>query len=198
MSESNQVALTKNELRKTLEILLDEMPFTDIKIADVLQRSGVSRTTFYRHYHDTRDLLLDCFCTHIIVNPYEHLDAPFDDHAAQSRYTTLGIERIRKHPNLFKAVVERTDPVFLEQYRQRVTIPNQSRMKLMLEALDIDEKTCWLSISDLTELLDLSIIKVYLKWIDGGMIESDEDIARITYNICVGFSRALDRRVLPS
>lgn len=38
-----------------------EKPFDDITVSELVRRAGVGRTTFYAHYQDPSDLLLDGF-----------------------------------------------------------------------------------------------------------------------------------------
>jgi AcrR family transcriptional regulator len=54
-----RVQRTRDRLGDALvELLVQKKPFDDITVQDVLDRAGVSRSTFYTHYRDKNDLFL--------------------------------------------------------------------------------------------------------------------------------------------
>jgi len=56
--EDQRVRRTRDRLGDALVELLLQKPFDDITVQDVLDRAGVSRSTFYTHYRDKNDLFL--------------------------------------------------------------------------------------------------------------------------------------------
>ena len=56
--EDRRVRRTRDQLGDALVELLVQKPFDDITVQDVLDRAGVSRSTFYTHYRDKNDLFL--------------------------------------------------------------------------------------------------------------------------------------------
>ena len=56
--EDPRVRRTRDRLGDALVELLVQKPFEDITVQDVLERAGVSRSTFYTHYRDKNDLFL--------------------------------------------------------------------------------------------------------------------------------------------
>ena len=56
--EDQRVQRTRDRLGDALISLLVEKPFDDITVQEVLDRAGVSRSTFYAHYRDKNDLFL--------------------------------------------------------------------------------------------------------------------------------------------
>jgi AcrR family transcriptional regulator len=56
--ENRPVRRTRDRLGDALMELLVQMPFDKITVQDVLDRAGVSRTTFYSHFRDKNDLFL--------------------------------------------------------------------------------------------------------------------------------------------
>jgi AcrR family transcriptional regulator len=56
--EDQRVRRTRDRLGDALVELLLKKPFDDITVQDVLNRAGVSRSTFYTHYRDKNDLFL--------------------------------------------------------------------------------------------------------------------------------------------
>ncbi len=53
-----RIRRTREALGEALMGLVKEKPFDSITVQDVLDRAGVSRSTFYVHYKDKNDLLL--------------------------------------------------------------------------------------------------------------------------------------------
>jgi AcrR family transcriptional regulator len=71
----SRVQRTRAQLGVALISLITEKPVNDVTVQDVLDRSGVGRSTFYLHYRDKDDLLisqLEMFCetmsTALLVN----------------------------------------------------------------------------------------------------------------------------------
>ncbi|PYJ08517.1 MAG: hypothetical protein DMF06_12615 [Verrucomicrobia bacterium] len=56
--EDQRVRRTRDRLGDALVELLVEKPFDAITVQHVLERAGVSRSTFYTHYRDKNDLFL--------------------------------------------------------------------------------------------------------------------------------------------
>lgn len=53
-----RVRRTRDALGDALVALMQEKPFDDIKVQDVLDRAGVGRSTFYAHFRDKDDLFM--------------------------------------------------------------------------------------------------------------------------------------------
>jgi len=56
--QDRRVERTRHRLVTTLRRLMQEKPLTAITVQDVLNNSGVSRSTFYSHFDDIEDLFL--------------------------------------------------------------------------------------------------------------------------------------------
>jgi AcrR family transcriptional regulator len=76
MKKTNiRVWLTQKILQESLISLMKEKPILDIAIKEICERSGLSRSTFYKYYHDQYDLLRqiedEAFIeTEKIIQPY--------------------------------------------------------------------------------------------------------------------------------
>jgi AcrR family transcriptional regulator len=55
-----RVLRTRRSLRSALMSLILEKGFDSVTIEDITNRADVGRTTFYLHYHDKEELLLEC------------------------------------------------------------------------------------------------------------------------------------------
>ncbi|MCM1053122.1 MAG: TetR/AcrR family transcriptional regulator [Ruminococcus sp.] len=58
-----RILKTKNNLYQTLENLLKEKPFEEIKVSDICNAALINRSTFYAHYNDKYELLEEFFNT---------------------------------------------------------------------------------------------------------------------------------------
>ncbi len=58
LKQDRRVGRTRHRLVTTLRQLFQEKPLTAITVQDVLDHSGVSRSTFYAHFDDIEDLFL--------------------------------------------------------------------------------------------------------------------------------------------
>ena len=54
-----RVVKTKRLLYDTLIDLMKEMPFEEIKVSDICKKALINRSTFYSHYNDKYELLVD-------------------------------------------------------------------------------------------------------------------------------------------
>lgn len=59
---------TEHELAKILKHMMASQPLESISVVEMTKKCGVSRKTFYYHYHDTYDLLTQVFLDEKIPN----------------------------------------------------------------------------------------------------------------------------------
>lgn len=67
---------SKEILMQTLHDMMCSTPFEQITVTDILNESGVSRTTFYRHFYGKTDLLISLFEDKIAMNNFFIFYAP--------------------------------------------------------------------------------------------------------------------------
>ncbi|NHM16585.1 TetR family transcriptional regulator [Eggerthellaceae bacterium zg-887] len=68
-TDSNRVIITKRAIFDALYSLMEERDFSKISVGDILERSGVSRTTFYRCFQDKYDVVNWSFKRFKEINP---------------------------------------------------------------------------------------------------------------------------------
>lgn len=56
--------ITRRAIQSAMIRLMGEQPYEDVRISDIINQSGVSRATFYRHYKAKEEVILD-FCAGI-------------------------------------------------------------------------------------------------------------------------------------
>ncbi len=65
---ANRDSMTKERCIRALLSLCDEHPLEHVAVRDVLERAGIARQTFYNHYRDMNDLILDVFLSYFRRN----------------------------------------------------------------------------------------------------------------------------------
>lgn len=70
LGKKKQVWETKNMIANAFRYLIEETYYNDITIYHILEKAGVSRRTFYRHF-DNKEDLLDYILTMLIIEYYD-------------------------------------------------------------------------------------------------------------------------------
>lgn len=61
MKTDRRIDKTQNALRLAISSLIDEKPYEQITVKDIVDRANVARSSFYAHFRDKDDLLLSGF-----------------------------------------------------------------------------------------------------------------------------------------
>ena len=172
-NNNSQNRITKESIFTALMILMGQKSLNEISITEVTQKAGVSRMAFYRNYNQMED---------IITN---YLDEFFEDYSEQvsnsekkDNYESMCLyfSYFRKHEelitnlnksNLANLILERGTKFFHSLCQDMVCEKSQSPEK---ERYTI-------------EFLAGGVYKVLMEWSKTGMKESDEDMARIIYDL---------------
>ncbi len=66
MNHSHPIESTDSRIQRTRQILFQAFselvlsrPYQDIRVADIIERAGIARSTFYQHYQNKDDILVD-------------------------------------------------------------------------------------------------------------------------------------------
>lgn len=62
-----RVQHTRGAIRRTFLTLLQEKPLSSISVTELCAKSGINRTTFYKHYADVFDLM-DCMEREVLLH----------------------------------------------------------------------------------------------------------------------------------
>lgn len=57
--EDRRVRRTKRNLKKAFILLMENKPYHNITVTDIVEKADYNRTTFYRHYQDKEELVED-------------------------------------------------------------------------------------------------------------------------------------------
>lgn len=165
MSNSN---ITKAAIARTVKQLMEEVPFDRMTTTDIIEKSGVSRKTFYYHFKDKYDVVNWIFSAEIIDGILE--STTLDDWAQGSLKLCCYIRDNKAfYTNAVNASGQNCFVEFLH------TLSEMQLQKLCRDAL---EKGV-LTEDDLAFLIEFyysAFIGVLTKWVREDMRESPEII----------------------
>lgn len=125
-TDSNRVIITKRAIFEALYALMEEKDFAKISVGDILERSGVSRTTFYRCFQDKYDVVNWSFMRFKEINPQYRdeyysfatsLRVQLDYLAAHQRYFAQALRYIGQN-SLRVAMGEINEEYLLQCWRE--------------------------------------------------------------------------------
>lgn len=149
LRESNRRASeqTRENIRQALLLLMLREDYDAITLTDIIKKSGVSRSAFYRHFYTKREILIDCYRAMAADEP-----AGTDDIANNWRRLFGFIARNADALRLFDRAGQ--IGLVLEQINESAAGP------------DAFEQRLWNGM----------IFNVGVIWLRGGMRESAEDM----------------------
>ncbi|RVX42478.1 TetR family transcriptional regulator [Nonomuraea polychroma] len=103
-----RVRRTHAALARGLIELVEEQDLSRISVADVAERAGVSRSTFYDHYRDVHELA-EAACTAMIDGLIDSLPVPDVDSADREQDAAESLEAffasLAEHAGLYRALL---------------------------------------------------------------------------------------------
>jgi AcrR family transcriptional regulator len=119
-----RVRRTQAALQRTLIDLVQERDLSRISVADVAERAGVSRSTFYDHYRDVHELA-EAACTTMIDDLIEAIPHPSAGDAPEKRAETLQtfFAHLAEHAGLYRSVLgPQGSARVIDHVRHRATV----------------------------------------------------------------------------
>lgn len=167
MSNEESNKLTRECLQTALIYLMNEKPFEKITITELVKRSGVSRTAFYRNYHSKEDILTEfCECFR-----KELADSSKDERYKKQPYLWYlrFFSNIQEHADIFKLLIQADMPAsmsdtaasFIEKIKPARTV-REYYINVAFEG---------------------AFVKILLGWFQNGMKESPEEMAKLCEDI---------------
>jgi AcrR family transcriptional regulator len=120
-----RVRRTHAALRGALIQLVEEQDLSHITVADVAERAGVSRSTFYDHYRDVHELA-EAACTVMIDDLIESLPAldpdPSDHQQDPTRSLQAFFANLAEHAGLYRSLLgPQGSARVIDHVRRRIT-----------------------------------------------------------------------------
>lgn len=165
MSNEESHKLTKECLHTALIMLMKEKPFDKITITELVKRSGVSRTAFYRSYNTKEDILNEISqeITKAVIHAF-----------TSPEYTTSPLKLYRE---LFSTIREKKAEFALLISANMSSKVFENAMKT-IRSMELPRESEYFA-----EAVFGSHTAIIIEWFRTGLRESDENMAEICYNV---------------
>lgn len=169
---------TEKELLKALTELLKEYPLDKITVKEITEKCGVSRNTFYYHFHDVYELAARYFVleTERLIKIYQ-ADENWEGGFIEGLNFLYDNKRMIEH--VYKSVSRAELDSFLNEvvYRHAMIV-----IKEKVKDRSYSEKTLSLA----TDFYKNALIGAVLEWIEGNMKEKPEKLAALYSSVFEG------------
>lgn len=108
--------LTKNALAASVSELLKIRPIDKITVKEITDRCGVTRNTFYYHFHDIYDL-----CSWIFIRQTEEILNTYRGEDSWKEGFSAGLNYLYENKNMIYHVYRSVSKTELDRYLYRVT-----------------------------------------------------------------------------
>ncbi|PLT32802.1 TetR/AcrR family transcriptional regulator [Bacillus sp. V5-8f] len=194
MRESNtdlRVIRTKESIRDALVELIEEKGFDTITVKDITTRAKINRGTFYAHYQDKYDLMTQCEdeimfeMSRIAKQNFPNVAAEIETNSSTLAPFSLAVsifEYLNENSGFMKAVLgAKGDLSFqtrLKDFMWKTIIGNDVNGMIKQENLLVPGQY-------LISYIASAHIGVIQQWLNSGMKESSQEMARILSTITV-------------
>ncbi len=194
-----RVKRTRQMLHQAILSLIEERGYDSLSIQDITNRANIGRATFYVHYQDKEQLLLDS------VNAFmEDLDAHFQSILAVDFATTIFIKRQTLSVILFQHVFEHASlyrALLSERGTALITTRLQREMAALIQRQAIEPllavSTVQIPADLLAEHCSASLWSLVSWWLRNDFPKSIEEIGHIYWQLInQGFLQTLGIREL--
>jgi len=169
-----RILRTRSLLRNAMIDLIPEKGFDEITVQDITDRATLNRATFYLHFHDKHELLMDTFET--LFN--EVTPQPLDISQVSPAYAQLMLEKVFEHISRYadfycRLLGKDGDSLFIARVREYV---HQVVMN-WFQFLQPEESRMMVSMDVVTNFLGSAYMGVILWWLEHDMPHSPEYMA---------------------
>ena len=157
---------TKRLIKESLIGLLNDKPFDGICIKELTDACGISRNTFYYHYHDIYEVLEEIFDEHT----KQHIGEA-DTWELWEDGILASLEFVLQNRKAVYHVYNSLNRENLERYINRVMSPITLRfVKQQAQGLNVSEE----DIDILVTFYKHGVIGVFFEWLDSNMKDDPE------------------------
>lgn len=184
--EDRRVRRTQKLLKESLVELMSEKEFKDITIKEVTERADLNRGTFYLHYSDTYELLKSM--ENDVLNDFQDL---ITDYLRSEQVDSLMpvllpiihyiVENVEICTNLFE---NNSSGDFHREFKNLIHKYGSEIIEHLFPAC----KT--VSSEYFFEFITFGFIGIIRKWLDAGMPESEEEIARMGNDLVMAIAHS--------
>lgn len=170
--------ITERALTEALTELLEERPLDTINVVDITDKCGLTRNTFYYHFHDVYDAL-NCYFT----NEIEKMLVKYEHDEDWSGGFLEGLEFVYHHKTMIEHIYNFVDSRELRDYLDSVIF------KYALTVIGKEFKKTDYSVQVKEIAADFYtnvLLGATIKWIKDGMKENPENMATLYTNVFYG------------
>lgn len=170
--------ITERALTEALTELLEERPLDKINVVDITDKCGLTRNTFYYHFHDVYDAL-NCYFT----NEIEKMLVKYEHDEDWSGGFLEGLEFVYHHKTMIEHIYNFVDSRELRDYLDSVIF------KYALTVIGKEFKKTDYSVQVKEIAADFYtnvLLGATIKWIKDGMKENPENMATLYTNVFYG------------
>ncbi|WP_238899912.1 TetR/AcrR family transcriptional regulator [Clostridium sp. YIM B02500] len=170
---NSQNKIIKESIFTALMILMENKYFRDISITELTKKAGVSRMSFYRNYNSMEDII-----TTYLDELFEEYSLQISSHEKNNNFDSvcLYFAYFRKHKKLITNLINAnlTNLIFDRYVKFFHSFSKDFECK-KLHSPEIDKYS--------VEFVSGGLYKVLIEWTKNGMKESDEDMAKMIYDL---------------
>lgn len=161
---ANQEAIQK--IGSALTSLMNEMPFSDITVSQIINKAGVARATYYRNFATKEEVL---------IKMVDHIMEEYHQKSKELNAKSFSYDSILLIFQYFKQYKSVILPVF-----------HSGLAYIYLDLFDqeLEDKIGHMKYNDIERyrvyFYSGALYNVFLKWIENNMEESCEEMAKIT------------------
>ena len=160
--EDRRVRRTQKLLKESLVQLMSEKAFKDITIKDITERADLNRGTFYLHYSDTYDLLTAM--ENGVLEDFQYI-----------------VENEQICKNLFENNVSNE---FVTKFKELIRKNGGALIERLYPACQTADSEYFF------EFITYGLIGIIKKWLDNGMPQTEEEIARMSSDAVLSLARS--------
>lgn len=183
ISEDLRAQKSAEMIRDGLMSCLADRPFERISVTDICQKSGVSRTTFYRLFDTPTDIISWSTDHDTLLLCQAFMDSGLSQSEWPFRFS---MAHILDHPNVMELAIRANRVDIADAAFQRNINKVMEQMRAKSDASDID-----MHYSD--AIVSAIIVAAFSTWLKKGKKDSPEQVLERVFRILKNISKNLPR-----
>lgn len=183
--DNQRARLTKKLLREAYMSLMSEKPTGKITVKDICGRAEINRSTFYLHYAEANDILMELEDETMesvrgAIAEVAAMDEPSSD---VSDSLTRFLQYIRRNEEMFRTfLVDNSDPHFRKKFLNVAREIAEAAFRVEIEP-EKKESVYLYIVSGCLEVLT--------EWIRSGFVIPERTLSKVLFGLCEGGLRSV-------
>jgi AcrR family transcriptional regulator len=191
--EDRRIARTRAALRRALVELILEQGYESVTVQQIIDRANVGRSTFYAHYLDKQQLLLDSLRElRGMLTRHQHAAVAVQGSLAQGRlaFSRAMFEHAAGHAQLYRAVVGKQSGAIVQREIQQI-LDDMAREELA--AATPPGRQASIPLDVLVPYVVSAFMGLLIWWLEAGLPYSVSEVDGMFQRLVLpGISAALD------